>query len=450
MRRILVAAGLLPLMAVPAPSPPAPAAEDAPNILIIVTDDQRNGTVAPLPQVRRWFRAGGVEYPNAVATTPVCCPSRATIMSGRYAHNHGVHDNNQAEAFDEGRSLQRFLQEAGYRTGLVGKFLNNWDLSRDPAYLDDWAIFTRSDQYHRSTWNVNGSPRTVTEYTTTFLRHRVIRYLEESETEDDRPWFLLVAPAAPHAPAQAEHRYRRAPFRAWPGNPATREQDRTDKPPYLQARPPPRPLAGVMRKQLRSLLSVDRLVAAAFDRLEELGEQDTIAFFVSDNGFLLGEHGWSGKGVPYRASIGIPFFVRWPGHLPAGTADPALVGTIDLAPTALDAAGVGAGVDAEMDGRSLLEPISRDAILSEFWEAGGPVPAWASLRTPSAQYVEYRDEAGAVTFREYYDRERDPWQLRNLLGDGDPSNDPPHAASLAARLAALRQCRGTSGPAACS
>ncbi|HEX9823834.1 MAG TPA: sulfatase [Actinomycetota bacterium] len=453
MRRILAAAALLPLTAVSPPSARGPLshAEAAPNILVIVTDDQRLGTVTPLPEIRRRFRAEGVEYPNATASTPVCCPSRASIMSGRYAHNHGVHDNHQADAFDEAGSVQRYLHEAGYRTGILGKFLNGWDLERNPAYLDDWAIFTSSSNYHRSTWNVNGTVRSVPEYSTTFLRHRVVRYLEESEASDDAPWFLLVAPAAPHAPAQAEDRYRHVPFPAWPGNPATREADRSDKPPYLQARPAARPLAGVMRRQLRTLLSVDLLVATVFDRLEELGEQDTLALFLSDNGFLLGEHGWTGKGVPYRASIGIPFFLRWPGRIAGGTSDDALVGTIDVAPTVLDAAGLGqATLETEMDGRSLLGPIERDAMLSEFWTAGGPVPTWASIRTPAAQYVEYEVEPGLVTFREYYDLVSDPWQLTNLLGDDDPTNDPPDVADLAARLAALRRCAGTTGPAGCS
>jgi len=453
MRPIPATTALLLLVAVPSPSPRGAFAhsEGAPNILIIVTDDQRLGTVTPLPEVRRRFRAEGAEFPNAIATTPVCCPSRASIMSGRYAHNHGVHDNHGADAFAEDASVQRYLHEAGYRTGILGKFLNGWDLERDPAYLDDWAIFTTSSNYHGSTWNVNGTVRTVPEYTTTFLRHRVVRYLEESEASDDAPWFLLVAPPAPHAPAEAEDRFRHVPFPAWPGNPATRETDRTDKPPYLQARPPARPFSGTRRAQLRTLLSVDLLVTTVFDRLEELGEQDTLAFFLSDNGFLLGEHGWTGKGVPYQASIGVPFFLRWPGHIAGGTYVDALVGTIDVAPTVLDAAGLGAtAVEAEMDGRSLLGPIERDAMLAEFWTAGGPVPTWASIRTASAQYVEYEDEAGLVTFREYYDLDADPWQLTNLLGDGDPSNDPPEAVGLSARLAALRRCGGTSGPAACS
>src|SRR5687768_8542263 len=122
MRRLAAAAALPLLLVLPAPSARAPAAvadadADAPNILIVLTDDQRLGTVTPLPAIRRWFRGGGVEYPNAVAVTPVCCPSRATIMSGRYSHNHGVLDNQSAERFDEDTSLQRLLHDGGYRTG---------------------------------------------------------------------------------------------------------------------------------------------------------------------------------------------------------------------------------------------------------------------------------------------------------------------------------------------
>ena len=207
--------------------------------------------------------------------------------------------------------------------------------------------------------------------------------------------------------------------------------------------------------QLRALMSVDEMVGRIFRKLEELGEKrETLAIFTSDNGFLWADHGIGGeastagqKRVPYSASVRVPFFLRWPGRVGAGGTDRRLVGNVDIAPTVLSAAGIAPDpAKPPLDGRSLLDSGRRGRMLLEYWkEPGRPIPTWASLRTRRFQYVEYYRD-GRRVFREYYNLLRDPWQLRNLLADGVPSNDP-RIGDLQAKLKQDRTCFGRQGSA---
>ncbi|MGH2724695.1 MAG: sulfatase family protein [Actinomycetota bacterium] len=424
-----------------------------PNILVIVTDDQRAGSLSVMPSTRHWFRKRGLRFPDAFVTTPLCCPSRASIFTGRYAHNHGVQSNNGGEGLDPETTLQRSLRDAGYQTGIAGKYFNGWDLSVDPPHFDRWAVFNRG--YFDSTFNVNGKPRTVPGYSTDFLGRKVGHFLNDFEAEDDRPWLLFVAPHAPHRPATPATRHKHAPVPPWNKSPAVRERNRSDKPPFVQDRWVPNHRAAKVRaKQLRSLMAVDDLVEGVMADLGALGERgNTLAIFVSDNGYLWREHGWLDKRLPYLPSVEVPLYLRWPGHLPEGEARPGLVANIDIAPTVLEAAGVSPDPGKAMDGRSLFSSGLRERLLLEYWREGkGKSPTWASTITTSFQYTEYYEDDGTTTtFVEYYDLTADPWQLVNLLGNGKPGDDPS-AESLAARslqLAADRRCAGTEGPVAC-
>jgi arylsulfatase A-like enzyme len=200
------------------------------------------------------------------------------------------------------------------------------------------------------------------------------------------------------------------------------------------------------RAQLRTLLSVDDMVDSVFEHLEESGELDnTLAIFLSDNGFLWGEHGSAGKRLPYTDSVSIPLLARWPGHFASGASDERLVATIDLAPTILEAAGLSGA--AAMDGHSLLDAgFSRDRILLEHWlRSNRTTPDWASFYSNDSQYVEYYlADRFVVEFREYYDLTTDPFELTNLFGDGDTSNDPD-TTSLSLDLAKAVRCEGSSG-----
>jgi arylsulfatase A-like enzyme len=439
-----------PASAAPAGAAPAPLGADRPpNVLLIVTDDQRaEGTLEVMPKTRYWLEQGGTRFTNAFATTPLCCPGRASLFSGRYAHNHGVRTNGEfatVSQLDQRSTLQRYLKNAGYRTALIGKFFYSWNLSLAPRFVDEWTLFRAG--YNNAFFSVNGQGQNVP-YSTHFISERAVQFLHQTEAEDGQPWFLHVGTHAPHLSPQPEPAYLQAPVPAWPGDPAVHEADRTDKAPWVATYNPPygdtfQGVTSIRDRQLRTLMSVDDLVGTLFDTLTSLGEeQNTIAVFLSDNGFMWGDHSLGAeKRFPYTPSVKIPMMLRWPGHVAAGASDPRLVSNVDVAPTILGAAGLSVDPEFRLDGRSLLAPHPREHLLLEYWRSpdGGP-PPWASIRTAHYQYIEwYSDEGGAVSFREYYDLVADPWQLQNLLADTNPANDPDVAA-LSALLATARSC----------
>jgi len=427
--------------------------DERPNVLLIITDDQRESTLKNMPITRYWMKEGGTLFARAFATTPLCCPSRASIFTGRYAHNHLVRNNSATSELDQSTTVQRHLHRAGYRTAIFGKYLNGWPIDRPPPHFDEWATFGASrSHYYDGEWNVNGSVRTVHRYSTSYIKRRAVDFLKSSEKEDEQPWFLLVSTAAPHGPAIAEPSHADAHVPEWTTNPAIDEEDRTDKPPFVQEQSAPLWRSrSARRSQLRTLLSVDDLVGRVFRKLKAIDDKrNTLVIYMSDNGYLWGEHGLSGPGIskrpPYSESVAIPLLMRWPDHFSAGRVDTGLVANIDIAPTILQAAQVVPGPRFRPDGRSLLEKRARDRLLLEYWVDIGRTPTWASLRTKTYQYIEYYAEDGLTpVFKEYYDLKQDPWQLENLLGDPDPLNDP--AISEAARQLDLdRRCSGSSCP----
>lgn len=429
-----------------------------PNVLVIVTDDQRSG-LGVMPRTRAALARHGYRFENAVTTTPLCCPSRASIFSGRYAHNTGVHTEADADELDQGTTMQYYLHEAGYKTALFGKYLNSWSILDAPPSFDEWAFFTKSRSYRGGKWNVGGEVGPVEEYSTRYIARRAVEFLGASRVSaPDQPWFMYLATTAPHRPFSPERRYRDARVGRFHRDPAMTETNRSDKPPYVRVQHARRHAGPRLRTaQLRTLMSVDALVGRVTSALEAGGELDnTMIFFLSDNGFLWGEHGLTRKAAPYTPSVQIPLLLR-----PAGASTPLedqrLVANIDVAPTVLQAAGI-VSTGVPMDGRSLLGENARDRMLLEYYdESAAPrkrfqAPTWASLRTSSYQYVEYYSANGSsVTFREYYDLDSDPYQLHNLLGDDDSANDPDPLTLLllSQQLARDRDCAGTSGPDAC-
>lgn len=424
---------------------------EGPNILIFLTDDQRAGTLSVMPRLRRWMGSGGTRYANAFATTPLCCPSRSSIMTGRFAHNHGIRTNPAGHLLDQETTLQRTLAENGYGTAMFGKFLSGWNLRKDPPYFDRFAMMDTHSRYSGARWNVDGRVRRVDRYATGFIQDLAEDFVRSSERRDDRPWYLYLAPPAPHAPRLPEPKYANLPVPEWRPNPAVREANRRDKPPYLRRESGNFvKIRNIRRRQLRTLASVDDLVDGVFRTLEGLDEsRDTLAFYLSDNGFLWGEHGLPGtflsKSNPYLHSIKVPFLARWPGHLPAGMTDQRFVTNLDIAPTVLDAAEL-ARPRAAIDGRSLLEDWSRKRLLLEYWRSNeSPVNDWASTLTRTYQYTEYYGPKGSAVFREYYNLKADPWQLTNLLRDPNAGRDLDVAA-LHALLARDRRCKASACP----
>jgi arylsulfatase A-like enzyme len=337
--------------------------------------------------------------------------------------------------------MQRYLQDAGYRTAISGKFLNQWGPDEPPPYFDRWAIFLQGEYYDRQ-WNIDGEVGRLPDYTNDVVRDKALEFLRSFEASGDSdPWFLYVGTNAGHAPFTPEQRYRDALPGRWAGNPATSEQDISDKPELIRTSGRRR---YVRRNQLRTLMSADDTIGILFDELRRTGELgDTLAIFMSDNGMLWGEHGYTGKRLPYEPSVNIPLILRWPGRVDAGVSD-ALVANIDVAPTVLDAAGVAAG--HRFDGRSLLASGERSELFLEHWQdADTSVPDWASVLSRRAQYIEYYDEDGSVRLRGYYNLMTDPWQLNNLLGDGARGNDPD-TREVERSLDGYRECVAASCP----
>jgi arylsulfatase A-like enzyme len=278
--------------------------------------------------------------------------------------------------------------------------------------------------------NVDGNHEQLQGYSTDLLGDFARGFVTDFDQMDQRPWMLIVGPVAPHPPARPEPIYRDAPLPRWKPSPAVREGDLTDKPPHLrsfdftieEAR-------RFRRRQLRTLLSVDDLVQELFTVLQEHGEiSQTLAIYTSDNGYLWGEHRLRGKEQPYGPSVGVPILIRWPDEIAPGARDSRIAANIDIFPTVLDAAGLDLTLSPALDGRSLFGN-DRSVILTE--KLAGKY-RWAGLLTKRYRYVEwYRRGASRPFFREYYSMRRDPWELRNLFGDGKKRNDPPRISCIA-------------------
>lgn len=428
----------------------APSA-DRPNILLIVTDDQRQMPLSPLmPRTDEWFGAQGTAFTRAFATTPRCCPARVSFLTGRYAHNHGIYGEDVLAselAAVEPLMIQRNLHEGGYHTGLFGKFLNNWPNERDPANFDRWAT-TPLVRYAGAEWNVDGAIRVVGQNSTSFIGDASLAFVEEAESVDAVPWFLHVGFMAPHPPSDVEPRYEDVQIPPLRRSPAMTEEDRRDKPPFVRRRAlrSVTEIDSMRLPQLRSLAAVDDQVDRIMARLRALGElENTIAVFTSDNGFQWGEHSLFGKSTPYLASVHVPLYLRWPGRIAPGVEDDRLVAGIDLGPTLLAAAAL--EPTEEADGFDLLDPgASRSRLLLEFQELPSyRVPTWRGFITRSEEYVEYMDDGGRVSFREYYRLGNDPHQLVNVLRDGRPGNDPDIVV-LSRILERLVACAGPTCP----
>lgn len=405
-----------------------------PNVLLIVTDDQPKHTEWATPTVRSWLGDHGIHFTSAYATTPLCSPSRASIFSGRYAHNHGVRDNGHPYNLDQHTTVQRHLKDAGYRTGLFGKYLNSWHLADHPPHFSEWVMLRPG--YVDCDYNVNGEVQQIPGYSTTILRDHLLDFLERSAS-DDTPWFAIFTPYASHEHNIAEPAYADLDVPDWSGRPSIWETDLSDKVAWADyAVPRPGKGRAFRTRQLRTLRSVDDAVRAIRRKLEELGQLDnTLVIYISDNGFSWADHGLVGKAVPYRPVYEVPLYMSWPrGGLNSGRVDDRIVANIDIAPTILEAAGV--EPETPQDGMSLLSNARRDHILLECWRWGGGTgirKTWASYVSRTQHYLEVYDlhtdntgdevGTGRVLAREYYDLARDPYQLQNLLCKATPARE---------------------------
>lgn len=431
--RVIVA--LLALSATTLAAGPETQAVTAPNVLIVLTDDQRAEALDAMPLVSSWMQDGGTEFTSAFASTPICCPSRASIMSGKYTHNHKVHRQGAVPNFNHSHTIQRALRSAGYRTAIAGKFFNGWKASEKPPYFHHSDI---GEGYRNVTFVENGDKKRTVDYGPKYVFERAKRWLASFEKGDARPWYMYLSPSAPHSPFIAQGVHKKKNF-AWSGTPATAERSRSDKPGYVRRSKVTKSEGKRLRtRQLRTLLTIDKSFNDLMRTLDRLGElSNTYVVFTSDNGYLWGDHGMEGKAVPYMGSIHVPLLVRGP-TVPARVVDDRIAGNIDIAPTVYDMAGVAPRY--RPDGKSLLDAWSRPYLLLD---SGGPVSdvgsRWRSLISNTWHYTRYSKGKK----NEYYDRVADPFELTNLYKDGDASNDP---SPPLAELRAAMKCAGSSCP----
>jgi N-acetylglucosamine-6-sulfatase len=412
--------------------PPTPT---PPNVVVIVTDDQRWDSLGFMPTVSHELQGRGMTFKNAFVVNSLCCPSRASILTGNYSHTTGVYTSTPphggAETFDPTSTLATWLSGAGYHTGLSGKYLNHYRGRQIPPGWDDWVAFTGPYSYYDYAVDRNGSiehhgsrPR---DYSTTMFGDEAQRFITEAPV--DQPLFLYYAPFAPHSPATPSDRYQGAMSKLPEFRPPNyNESDVSDKPAWLRRYPAMTPAVQtavdqLRRQQLQALLSVDDEVDGIIRALRETGRlHDTVILFTSDNGYAWGEHRWKNKLVPYEESIRVPLIVRYDALDTAG-ADGHLVANIDIAPTIAALAGIDA---PPTDGRSLVGLIEgsetswRTSFLIEHLfdvRAGGRKPnppTYCALRATRYLLVRYATGEG-----ELYDLRRDPYELSNV--DGAPS-----------------------------
>lgn len=424
-----------------------------PNLLVIMTDDQPYYTVPHTEAVKSLIGDRGMTFsPHAYVSTPICGPARATLLTGRYSHNTGL--TKTAGAYGDLRfsiygsdTIATRLQRAGYSTYFGGKYTNGYDGGAVPPGWDDWFAMVEpetaeADSFHYR--NSRGSRRyyrsAVNE--TDVLGADAERFVRD-QADTPIPWFAYVCPHAPHSPYYPAPRHADE-FGATPPRdaPSNGEEDPSDKPEWVRAEVPyteseRRRATRVYRGKLRELQEVDDMVRRLMDALEETGQlENTFVFFLTDNGYLLGEHGLLRKNLPYEEASRTPFIVRGP-DLPGGSRSSVMVSHADLPPTLLDLAGVSW---EDLDGRSLVPVFSkgggrpaawRDEVLVEDLGRG-----WNMLRTPGWAYVEW--DAGQ---KELYDMYADRYQLHSLHADPDKAD---LIARLSTRLDALKACSGES------
>jgi N-acetylglucosamine-6-sulfatase len=452
-----------------------------PNVLVIETDDQSQASISAMPNTQQLIGGQGVTFPNNFVNYSLCCPSRATFLTGQYSHNDGVRANQPPNGgFDKlnsANTLPVWLQRAGYYTGLIGKYLNGYEAHRAdpggpliPPGWSEWRGSTRTYDFFGYELNEGGvlstygslnddpdDPPDPGVYQTDVYTAKAVDFINR-RAPATQPFFLWLTWLAPHSggpnpdppntshcagsakPAPRDlHAFDSEPL---PQPPSFNEVDVSDKPPSIASRTlnaeDLSDITRFYRCRLASLLAEDAGVGQVMAALNASGELDnTLVIFTSDNGFMHGEHRVkSGKIVPYEESIRVPLLIRGPGFRGGKTVRDMSINA-DLAPTILEATGVQPGLT--VDGRSLqgfAENPGRVRGRELSIEGGG----FTGVRTQRYIYLQYTSGAN-TNFSEMYDLEADPFELQNV------ASNPAYAgvrARLETRLAGVRSCSGDS------
>jgi arylsulfatase A-like enzyme len=441
---LLVVACTMP--ATPPPTPSRTDPPDRPDVVIILTDDQRWDTMREMPGVRQALGVQGTTFRNAFVANPLCCPSRASILTGRYSHSTGVWTNSPRDrglgAFDDGATLATWLDEAGYRTALIGKYFNGY---HSPWYVppgwDEWRAFLSGrSPYYDFEMSVDGRRSTFgsepSDYSTDVLARSAERTIHG--TPSDEPLFLFLATSAPHQPGTPAPRHERDRVsEAFTPGPNIPELDVSDKPDYIEALSPnPRDPRRLWSDQVAALRAVDDLVRRTVRALRETGRlRETVLIFTSDNGLAIGEHRWGYKLTPYEEVIRVPLVVRY-DPLTRGQSTSALAVNVDLAPTVAEIAGISV---PGAEGFSLVpvladanDSVRREVLIEHFQYRAEPrpdPPSYCAVRTLDRLFVRY-----ATGEEELYDLRRDPYELDNLASDPGSRAELEHLRDRAMEL----------------
>lgn len=417
-----------------------------PDIVFILLDDLRfdglscmNHPFVKTPQIDELCKLG-VNMKNAFVTTSICCPSRATFLTGLYANQHGVIDNEASEYNPKVTPpLTKSLQEAGYRTAMVGK----WHMgkhARPREYFDHWISFKGQGKYFDPLLNINGKNVKESGYTTDLLTDRAIDFVKAQPK--DKPYFLMLSHKAVHEPFKPAARHKHA-FGADTKDiePTSWSTDLKNKPLWQRRQlvretrwdyrsrdcenevvpeniPPTEWIeSDKYVQQHRCVAAVDDGVGRLMETLRERGTlEKTLIVFTSDNGYFHQEHRRRDKRLAYEESLRIPMIIAYPGKIDAGSSATQLVSNIDFAPTILDYAG--AKIPEEMPGKSMKplfeekNPTWRNSIFYEYWvDLVHEIPTTIALRTQRYKLIQFPE---IDDLDELYDLDSDPNELNNL------------------------------------
>lgn len=470
-----------------------------PNFIIILTDDLdalvmpiwedpalQGNEVPPLSKTKQLLKDTGLYFSSYFVTGPTCCPGRSGLLTGRYNHNNQVMNNDLSEGgwwqfFQSGSeqdTVAVWLERAGYRTAYFGKYLNGIALDKDhiPPGWREWSVavdwFYHYFGYFYLLNNRDATGNTYQErygltqedYFTDVLKERAVQFLEtHHRSTPTTPFFMIVAPTAPHLPLSPPARYADHPYKD-AGLPHMDRpnfaEDTADKPPFMERLKDALNISALendYQRRMGSLYAVDDMVAEIVATLETLGMLDnTYIFFTSDNGYLLGAHNFQGKILPYDESLIVPLII-WGPHIKNGIAIPSgtrnqIVLNIDIAPTIMALANL--AIPDNVDGQSMVPIIQDDSqtlrcdFLAEFNHQKGVtvsslIPSYRALRNKQYLYVEWLDEAMTPTDYELYDLVNDPYQVDNLLGGKNAAAYHLDRVRLKNRLHELVDCQAS-------
>jgi arylsulfatase A-like enzyme len=428
---------------------------DRPNVLVIITDDQRWDAMScaghpflKTPNIDRLAHEG-VRFTNAFVTTSLCSPSRASMLSGLYAHRHGVL-NNFTDYPNHLPSYPRRLHELGYETAYIGKWHMGEQEDQPRPGFDFWMSHRGQGNYFDNEFNINGQRQLIKGYYTHVITDYAVNWLRQRR---NKPFLLILGHKAPHGgPIVPEPKYERI-FDAQPVSRPVTADDYTGKPEWLKLCRPTwhgigGPLYGLkeypkfVRYYLATLVSVDDSVGRIYETLKTTGQLDnTVIIFTSDNGFALGEHGRVDKRTMYEESIRVPLLVRYPKLARPGSTVEQMVLNIDLAPSILDICGAkpleychGRSWKPLLQGRAI--PWRTSWLYEYNYEKEFPyTPNVRGVRTEEWKYIRYPHGDGKPDRHkaELYHLKSDPLERHNLI------DDPKYAGKVAELQAELER-----------